>query len=202
MTTKRLTKLERLVRAYMIGNKAVAHDMSHLLRVRHLAREISLKEGADSEIVEAAALIHDLDRKEDSENDRYYVQSAQDGARLLLKAGYNKNFIRAAVKCAMAHSRSSKTKPVSLEGKVMFDADKIDGLGHVGIVRWYLTMGNMGLDAKRSTELYLNTLTKAHDKLGGHLFTKTGTRMSVELYDFSRDFAVKTLKKLGLDGAT
>ena len=196
MDTEKIDLLEELVVRHLKDSKSVAHDFSHLFRVRKIAKYLANKEGANTEVAEAAALTHDIERREDSESDRYFNKSAEQAQKLLLEVGYPKDFIEKVVSCVESHSRSSSVVPETIEAKVVFDADKLDGLGYVGIVRWYLAMGHMGFDVEDSTKRYIYTLTESYKKLGGHLFTKTGSAMAENRFKLSREFANNVLMNL------
>jgi len=124
-----------------------SHDWDHTERVRRLCLRIGRKERADPGILELAALLHDIGR---GEEDRSHgkVCHARSGARLakaiLERCGCDPATVRAVVPCIRTHRFRRGGAPVSLEARVLFDADKLDSIGAVGIGRAFLFAGEVG----------------------------------------------------------
>jgi uncharacterized protein len=118
------------------------HGFEHVLRVFQLAKKIALAEGADIEIVSVAALLHDAQNKNpsnemDTDNRiTHHLQSAKIAREILSEIGWQEERIEAVEHCILAHRfRDDTQRPQSLEAKVLFDADKIDAIGAVGVAR-------------------------------------------------------------------
>ena len=116
------------------------HGFDHVQRVYRLAMQIARLEGADLAIVEAAALLHDAhgSRKhaEASRRATHHHASADFAAEILTSEGWPAERIAAVQHCIRAHRfRDSSEPPQSLEARVLFDADKLDAIGAVGVVR-------------------------------------------------------------------
>jgi len=114
------------------------HGFEHVLRVYHLAERIAQAEGADLEIVRAAALLHDAgEGRLGSEEERHdHHHSAADFAAQVLSAkGWEPERIEAVQHCIRTHRFRSPEEPGNLEAKVLFDADKLDAIGAVGVAR-------------------------------------------------------------------
>ena len=122
-----------------------AHDFSHILRVFRNAQIIGPREGADMQVLLWAALLHDAGSKtklsqgsEESESQR---RKAVDD--LLKKVGLPED-VRTEVQYAVEVHRFSKgIKPVTLEAKILQDADRLDAIGAIGIARVFMTGGNL-----------------------------------------------------------
>lgn len=123
------------------------HDWSHVERVRNLSLKIGRKNGADLSILEVAALLHDIARK-DEMCSRGDFCHAEEGARMarqiLTKLECDQKFIDDVAHCIETHRFRNEKKPQSIEAKTLYDADKIDALGAVGIGRNFLFAGNAG----------------------------------------------------------
>ncbi len=117
-----------------------AHDFSHVLRVLTLAERLAEQEGADARVVRAAALLHDIARVEDesveveadAETDHAVLAARQ--ARDIL-AGEDAAFVEAVAHAIEAHRFRNAVEPETVEAKVLFDADKLDAIGAVGVAR-------------------------------------------------------------------
>jgi uncharacterized protein len=118
-----------------------AHGWDHVRRVYKLALYLAEQEGADRFIVGLAALLHDLGR---SVPETIYQQHHADLSVELAGEMMNMYAIpdetQAAVLHAIAaHSFSRAIEPRTLEARVVRDADRLDGIGAIGIMRWGIT---------------------------------------------------------------
>ncbi|MBE0408193.1 MAG: HD domain-containing protein [Anaerolineales bacterium] len=116
------------------------HGFDHIRRVYHMAERLALVEGADVEIVRAAALLHDAEgsQTEGGEQGRqdHHQSSAKFAQEVLLAEGWSQERIAAVQHCIRAHRfRHNSDPPKTLEAKVLFDADKLDVIGAIGVVR-------------------------------------------------------------------
>jgi uncharacterized protein len=129
-------------REHYRGADAV-HDFDHVLRVLALAERLALAEGADLEIVRTAALLHDVAR---GQGDRMQSDHAAAGAELAraLLAGHPAERVEAVAHAIAAHRFREGPAPLSLEAKVLHDADKLDAIGAVGVARAFAFGGQEG----------------------------------------------------------
>lgn len=115
------------------------HGIDHIWRVVALAEQIAKAEGADLEIVRAAAYLHDAaDHEQEGSVSRkdHHLVAAQLAGGILRRAGWDEARIAAVQHCIRAHRfRNSQEAPQTLEAKVVFDANKLDAIGAVGVVR-------------------------------------------------------------------
>jgi len=141
------------------------HDFDHVLRVLHTAERLALAEGADLEIVRAAALLHDavgaapgagtgasngaLDETAGERSGgraHHHHHSAGFARSVLEQEGWPDARIQAVLHCIRAHRfRDTSEPPATLEARVLFDADKLDVLGAIGAAR---TIAYAALDGK------------------------------------------------------
>ena len=146
---KRMTQKEyRLFEDYMLSSmRDSAHDSHHVYRVLYTALDIaSAEENVDKDVLICACLLHDVGRAEQFENPalchaQVGAQKAQD---FLLGHGYAQDFALAVRHCIASHRFRSDAPPASLEAKILFDADKLDVSGAMGIARTLLYQGNVG----------------------------------------------------------
>jgi len=140
---KILTKIESEAKKYFIGASG-CHDWSHIDRVRNLALHIGKKEKADLKVLEAACLLHDIGRKEEMDSNGKFCH-AEKGAELaekfLNKLKIDKNIVDNIKHCVISHRSRNDFIPQTTEAKVLFDADKLDSIGAVGVGRDFLFAG-------------------------------------------------------------
>jgi uncharacterized protein len=129
-------------RRYYEGADAV-HDFDHVLRVLALAERIGRAEGADMEIVRAAALLHDAGREQAEAQALDHAAFAADRAREIL-AGRPFAKVEAVAHAIAAHRFRTGPQPATLEAQVLFDADKLDAIGAVGVARAFAYGGAHG----------------------------------------------------------
>jgi len=125
-----------------------AHDFQHVGRVYALAERIATAEGADLFIVRAAALLHDVGRSEEkrsgSECDRHEEHSARMAEPFLAELGLQAERRARIVQAILRHRHRRGLDPEALEDRCLYDADKLDSIGAVGVARAYLWLGEFG----------------------------------------------------------
>ena len=124
-----------------------AHDKEHVYRVLYMALEIAKTEkNVDYDVLVCACLLHDIGRKEQFENPRLcHAQVGADKAyRFLTENGFGEEFAKRVSKCIGTHRYRQEDQPESIEAKILFDADKIDVTGAVGIARTLVYKGQVG----------------------------------------------------------
>lgn len=124
-----------------------SHGPDHSERVLHTAMNISNKMGARLDILVPAALLHDIGRKQESST-KGKVCHAELGAAMaepiLQELGYSAADRAAICHCIHAHRFRSSISPETIEAKILFDADKLDSIGAIGIGRAFLFAGQIG----------------------------------------------------------
>jgi len=129
-------------RALYHGADAV-HDFDHVLRVLRLAERIARVEGADLPVVRAAALLHDVSREEAQAAGADHAVVAASQARQIL-TGAPTARLEAVIHAIAAHRFRTEPEPSTLEARVLFDADKLDAIGAIGVARAFAYGGAHG----------------------------------------------------------
>ena len=141
---QRVERIAGMVRARFAGESS-GHDWYHIERVWRMARRIGVEEGADLEIVELGALLHDIaDWKFHGGDESCGPREAE---RLLRTDGADERVIAAVVDivATISYKGAGVATPMqSLEGKCVQDADRIDALGAIGIARCFAYGGHAG----------------------------------------------------------
>src|SRR6056297_216957 len=123
-----------------------SHDWEHTQRVVRLAGTIAEKEGADRAVDSAAAFLHDIVRCRQTE--AAADCHAENGARLaqsiIAPLSFSRRQKENIIHCVASHRFRQPPDPETPEAKVVFDADKLDAIGAVGVARAYLFAGELG----------------------------------------------------------
>jgi len=115
-----------------------AHGFDHVLRVTVLAERIAREEGADVEIVRAAALLHDV-AAAGPDRENHHREGAAEARRILLELGQPTARVEAVAHCVETHRfRKPEEGPQTLEAQCVYDADKLDAIGAVGVARAFV----------------------------------------------------------------
>lgn len=127
------------------GQADPAHDYNHVLRVRETAVRIASEEGADGEIAEAAALLHELFYfpKGHVEAHRSGEVCAQRARKLLTGVGFPGDKIEPVCECIRVHAFSAGLEASTPEARVLQDADRLDAIGAIGVARCFATCASM-----------------------------------------------------------
>ena len=123
-----------------------AHDKEHVYRVLYNALDIAkTEEKVDCDILIAACLLHDIGRKEQFENPSvcHAMAGAEKAYTFLTSHGFSKDYAEAVRDCIRSHSFRKNNPPRSIEAKILFDADKIDVSGAIGIARTLVYKGKV-----------------------------------------------------------
>jgi uncharacterized protein len=194
--------IEKKAKEFFSSSKG-SHDWEHTQRVYNLCLHIGKKENADLKILKIAALLHDIGR-ECEDNCKGKICHAKKGAslakELLLELKMDKTEIDKVVHCIETHRFRGSKLPVTKEAKVLFDADKLDSIGAVGIGRAFLFAGEIGATLhdkninvektesySREDTAYREYLVKLR-KIKDRMQTKEGNRMAKERHEFMKEF--------------
>ena len=123
-------------------NDSSGHDWWHIFRVVNLAKHIGKKEGANLDMVELAALLHDLDDWKLNESNEGHLPKAR---KILSENGYSAetiNTILGIIDEVSFKGAGVETKPSTLEAMVVQDADRLDAIGAIGIARTFAYGGH------------------------------------------------------------
>lgn len=136
-----------LLENYMISCMSdSAHDKEHIYRVLFHALEIAdSEENVDYDILITACLLHDIGRKEQFENpDLCHAQvGGEKACRFLTEQGFSPDFAEKVKHCILTHRFRKNQQPQTVEAKILFDADKLDVTGAMGIARSLAYKGNV-----------------------------------------------------------
>lgn len=171
-----------------------AHDEAHLVRVWRNVAAIRSQEGGETEVLLAATLLHDCVWIDKTSPERPLAsrKAAAKARKVLAPLGWTQDRIDQIAHAIEAHSFSAGIAPVTLEARILQDADRLDAMGFIGVARCLYLAGQRGAALYHPTEpsaevRALDDAQFALDHfqtkllhLGDHMQTKTGQIMAQE----------------------
>jgi uncharacterized protein len=145
-STQEWESIKRFVQKEMESSPA-SHGWDHVKRVYGLCLKIGKKEKADRTILGLAALLHDIGRKEEQISKGKICHArvgAEKAEQFLTQWGVPDPIKREVLHCIRSHRFRGDQSPKSLEARILFDADKLDSIGAVGVGRAFLFAGEVG----------------------------------------------------------
>lgn len=134
------------------------HDWDHTRRVLSTALQLAQTEGGDPGVITAAALLHDIARPEemaDQGKTDHALLGSQKAAEILQKLQIGDTPWQEHVcQCIRSHRYRSRNgePPASIEARVLYDADKLDSLGAIGLARAFHFAGKTGARVHNTKE--------------------------------------------------
>lgn len=136
------------IEAYMLEcMRDSAHDRAHIYRVLYTALDIAESEpSADLEILTAACLLHDIGRPEQFADPKlcHAEVGSKKAYNFLIGIGWAEERAAHVHDCVFTHRFRSDAPPQSIEARILFDADKIDAAGAMGMARSLMYKGSVG----------------------------------------------------------
>jgi uncharacterized protein len=167
--------IEEFARNAIKVGKRGAHSYEHTLRVRQLCLLIGQKENADLEVLEAAALLHDIGRPEEEVTGESHAQvGAGMAVAFLATTSFPNEKLSQVASAIQTHRFSEEKTPESLEGEILSDADKLDAMGALGLAR---TIAE-SLMQQRGLHGTIEHMDQKLLKLHGRMLTKTGKQLA------------------------
>lgn len=193
-------------------NEATGHDWFHINRVNNLAKKISKKEGGNLFKIELIALLHDVaDHKLNNGDEKLGVKRVEEFLTSINIEESLKRSILYDIANLSYQGAKVEQKELSLEGKIVQDADRIDAIGAIGIARTFAYGGNKNrimYDPDCKPEMHTNfnnyknntapTINHFYEKLlllKDRLNTSTAKEMAVERHQFMETFLVQFYKE-------
>ena len=143
-----------------------SHGWDHVERVRRTAEKIAATEkDADLFIVEASAILHDIariDEVDSTGNDCHAEKGSRMAYDFLTANGLDEERAGRIRLCILSHRYRNDHVPDSIEAKILYDADKLDSIGAVGIGRAFLFSGEV-VARLHNSDIDVN-LTRAYSK--------------------------------------
>ena len=179
--------------------KETAHDREHIYRVLGNCIKIAENEtDVDYDILLAAALLHDIGR--DGKKKKHNEVGAEMAEEFLKTTAFPQNKLGFVCDAIRTHNNESYGKQETLEAKILYDADKLDAVGIMGISRSLMGIGNYNhpmyvikngrIDTDEESETdtfvryYIRCLAKNYDRF----FTETAKKIANEQKSIDESF--------------
>ncbi len=197
-------------------NESSGHDWWHTYRVWRLALRLAQEECADCIIVQLAALLHDVFDWKIAQND---LEGPQHAKRWLGELGVDESIaqeVATIIKNISFKGALVRQEDLSLEGKIVQDADRLDAIGAIGIARAFAFGGFKGCEIydpsskpvlHNSAVSYCNakgsTINHFYEKLfflKNRMHTKTAKKMAEKRHEFMESYLKSFFQEWDLVG--
>jgi uncharacterized protein len=161
------------------------HKMDHVMRVYNMCLLLAKNEDVDLDILKAAALLHDIARSKEDEDKTGKVDHALLGAEMaesiLKDLDFPREKIQSVKDCIASHRYRNDHEPKTMEAKILFDADKLDTIGAIGVARSFVWIGknNANIYSDEDSKKYVKENLEG-GKLNGKIIDKTKHSPQIE----------------------
>lgn len=191
-----------------------AHDKEHIYRVLYNSLEIAKTEDhVNYDVLIAACLLHDIGRKEQFENPAlcHAAVGGEKAYQFLLTHGFETCYAEQVKQCIQTHRVRKNRLPQSLEAKILFDADKLDVTGALGIARTLLYKGivseplysllpdgTVSTGESDTTPSFFQEYKYKLEKLYSNFYTKKAAAIAKERQPIAVEFFNHLYQEIGL----
>jgi len=162
---------------------ASGHDVQHTMRVYRTALRLAEAEGANQGIVALAALLHDVDDRKISPDTHVNCDHAVSFLRSHQVSEADISCIVEVIR-GVSFSENAEKVPLTIEGRIVQDADRLDALGAIGIARTFAYGGAHGRSPEASIQHFHDKLLRLRDMMT----TDEGRRMAEERHAWIEAF--------------
>ncbi len=187
-----------------MSNLQPSHGWDHVKRVLKNAEHIAATEqGTDLFILRTATILHDISREEQDRAEGKICHAERGSTRareFLLEQGLSPVKTEKIAHCILTHRFRNSHTPGSIEEKILYDADKLDSTGAVGIGRAFLFAGEVGARLHNPEVNILQTDSYSYEdtayreyivklrKIKEKMLTREGRRIAEERHRFMEEF--------------
>ena len=210
------------------SSEYTGHTLDHIERVWKTAMQIAAANPeVNLEVLQIAILMHDIagmkEETDNSGNTDHALLGAEITEKILIELKYPEPVIKEVKHCIQTHRYRSNFEPKSIEAKILFDADKIDVLGAIGVARCFMIAGEChekiysftplkeyiaanlvgGKPDGRIKDVSKHTPNLEFDtkivKIPGKLFTDKGKELAAERMKFMEAFFTRLRNEISED---
>jgi uncharacterized protein len=200
-----LDTVEDWVRARLNEGPSTAHGWLHTDRVRRHILVLARAEGQDPFLAELAALLHDVGRSQPGLEEEHGVRSAVMAGPLLAGLPLSDTEREAVLDAVRWHNSGRADSPLLC---ILRDADMLDGLGAVGIIRAFMSRSHLppydpddpfGDNEGRWPALYSSDQLLGQMAWYDRLNTDSGRQLAADRLAFMQAFVIQAQQELSLD---
>jgi len=189
------------------------------MRVYNLAITLSKNEKVDLNVIKIAVLLHDIGKEDNLKKTDHAIESAKLAKPFLQKLNLSQNKIDHILDCIISHRYRSEKKPKTLEAKIVFDADKLETVGAIGIARAFVWIGKNNAHIYKKPDIREYAKENLGGKINGkiqdktkhspqinwetkdkhilkYLYTKKAKQIAKERFEFSKTFFSRLEKEI------
>ncbi len=197
-----INKIDGKAKSFFKGVRG-SHGWDHVTRVLALCERIGPPENCDMTVLRLSALLHDIGRDEcDRINGKkcHAEVGTKLAGKVLVEEGVSSEVVEQVLHCIASHRFRNDVAPQSHEARVLYDADKLDSIGAVGVGRAFQFAGEIGAmfhdpDVNPETTesygpgdtAYCEYLVKLRH-IHGKMLTVTGSKMATARHGFMEEF--------------
>lgn len=213
MTKEQFKQIENYM---LLNTKSSSHDKMHTYRVLNNALKIAKKEkSVNMGILITSALLHDIAREKEKldKTINHAIEGANMAYQFLIDNNYSESFATRVKDCIQTHRFRSNNEPKTIEAKILFDADKLDVIGPIGIARTLMYNGEHNqplyyldstgkIDYKSNNEAKDSFFKEYNYKLVKMykiFYTKEGKRLSKKNKRISTKFYKQLIKQVEIN---
>ena len=193
--------LTQVVKIELSNNKDGSHDFGHIERVSSIAVRFAKKEKANEVVCFAAAMLHDIVNLPKGQGSELSSKLAAERSEVLLRQmKFPEELLPNVCHSIHAHSFSANIEPLTIEAYVVQDADRMEALGALGLIRTFYVAGQKGSKIMHETDP--RGLNREFDdrsyaldhfqvklfKLADKMKTEAGRELATSLTDFLKEY--------------
>ncbi|MFA5926532.1 MAG: HD domain-containing protein [Parcubacteria group bacterium] len=192
----KLEKIRKFAEKYMAEDKCSAHNIDHVNRVYNNALKIAKGEKVDLGVVKIAILLHDVGGAKEMKNRSGKFDHAAESAKIarpfLRKLGYPEKKIEHICDSIISHRYRTKNRPKTKEAQIIFDSDKLETIGSIGIARQFVWVGKNNAHIFRKMDVNKYAKENLGGKIGGRIHDKTKHSPQLE-WETKNKYILKSL---------
>lgn len=180
-----------------LKNDKTSHNYNHALRVLKNAREIAkYYKNVDYQVLDAACLLHDISFQHGFVKNHPIV-GAKQCKPILKRLNFSEDKIQKVSRCILNHMGNLEKSPenpkkLPIEAKILRDADNLDALGSIGIIRYVEFANSRGYPYFKSKKALFGDSVysgvKALLTWPDKMLTKEGRKIAKKRCKIMRDF--------------
>jgi len=166
------------------------HKIDHILRVWRTSEKLGKRLGADMEVLIGAVMLHDLARHYGLEI--HGAESAKMAQPILSRLKFPDAKVDSVLDAISKHDYTTSSKDrESVESKILYDADKLDAFGYIGVLRHIQFYYSKGMP--------IDDILKMMKKRWKGVYLSESKKLGKGEFDFTYNFFVKLKEEIKED---